>query len=389
MSKKNIVKILIIANIIWGIAVADNGYSSPVINEVAVKTSDESGTQWIELYNPTDTHIRIEGWILKDNNDSHEYVFPGSGIGSKQYLVIKNDESGFNFTLESEDAVRLFDASSNLVDETSWSDGDAPENKSWGRIPDGTGKFKTIDFPIQYMENKDNLPTLADAVLALKIVAGMTVSASAYTDINNDGRTGLEEAVYIIRDLSGIFRVRKPKARTFACCNGYEDTYWDTDYVCRFHYGTIDAEIYVQATPVSCTFCYEQWGTPVYDTEAWISINAKVSKLHAVYDFGHHGNDFIIFKFEGKQFMLDRSSSYSMGWGCSPPDCMKVGDEDGCKRETCSDRPSLPVTCVRVEADGSVPELLDPWEQHEGYDNYPILPCDGDRLCGNKEIVKK
>ncbi|MCP4123209.1 MAG: lamin tail domain-containing protein, partial [Bacteroidetes bacterium] len=375
MNQKNILKfLLVISIIITGIAIADKGYSSLVINEVAVKTSDESGTQWIELYNPTDTDISLKGWILKYNNDSHEYVFPGGGIYSKQYLVIKNDESGFNFTLESEDAVRLFDASSNLVDETAWSDGDAPENKSWGRIPDGTGKFKTLNFPTQEMKNVDNLPTLADAVLALKIVAGMEVSASAYTDINNDGRTGLEEAVYIIRDLSGIFRVRKPQARTFDCSE-WNDTWWDADHVCHFQYGAVDAEIYVQATPVSCNF----FGIPLYDTEAWITVNGKVSRLNAVYDHGgNHNIDSLTFRLEGKQFAFYHSSIRI--WKCSPLDCMQVGDEDGCKRETCSDRPSLPVTCVRVNADGSVPELLDPWEQHEGYDDYPILPCPGDSL---------
>ncbi|MCP4111982.1 MAG: lamin tail domain-containing protein [Desulfobacteraceae bacterium] len=382
MSKKNIVKILIIANIIiLGIAVADKGYSSPVINEVAAKTSDESGTQWIELYNPTDTYIGIGGWILKDNDNSHEYVFPmangASVIGSKQYFVIKNDESGFNFTLESEDAVRLFDASSNLVDETSWSDGDAPENKSWGRIPDGTGKFKTLNFPTQYMKNKD-LPALADAVLALKIIAGMEVSASAYTDINNDGRTGLEEVIYIIRDLSGIFRVRKPQARI--SCPEWDITWWDVDHVCHFQYGALDAEIYVQATPVNCDFLGT---TPLYDTDAWITVNGKVSRLNVVYDHGgNHNNDSITFRLEGKQFTFYHSS-FRHARKCSPFDCMEVGDEDGCKREICSDRPSLPVTCVRVNADGSVPELLDPWEQHEGYDDYPILPCPGDHLCEN------
>ncbi|MCP4111983.1 MAG: hypothetical protein GY749_41720 [Desulfobacteraceae bacterium] len=387
MNQRNILKfLLIISIIITGMAFADKSYSLPVINEVAAKANDENGAtlpDWIELYNPADTSADIGAWILKDSDDTHEYVFPvGTVISSKQYLVVKKDETGFDFGLGSEDSVRFFDNSSNLVDQTAWSDGDAPENKTWGRIPNGSGQFKTLNTPTQGQENADNILTLADAVTGLKIMAGLPVSSDI--DINNDGKTGLREVIYIIRELSGpSFSVRQPQNRTIDCCGDSRD-YWDIDTVCHFQYGSIDAEIYVQATPTTCPYC-PGWGIAAYDTEAWIKRDETISKFDAVYDFGGgHHNDSITFELEGKEFKLYHSS-FGFGWrSCYSPDCMQVGDEDGCQRQACSDRPALPVACMRVQADGTVPELVNPWEE-QGYEDIPALPCLGDSLCQNSE----
>ena len=48
---------------------------------------------------------------------------------------------------------------------------------------------------------------LADAVLALKICAGISVVSSAVSldsDVNGDKRIGLEEAVYTLRKIAGL-----------------------------------------------------------------------------------------------------------------------------------------------------------------------------------------
>ena len=47
-----------------------------VINEINHKSSDDFDTgDWIELYNPNEIEIDISGWVLKDSNDSNEYIF--------------------------------------------------------------------------------------------------------------------------------------------------------------------------------------------------------------------------------------------------------------------------------------------------------------------------
>ena len=48
--------------------------------------------------------------------------------------------------------------------------------------------------------------TLADAVLALQVVAGLEPSAPVYldADVNGDGKIGLDEAIYILQDVAGL-----------------------------------------------------------------------------------------------------------------------------------------------------------------------------------------
>ncbi len=133
-----------------------------VINEVVAKSTDDNDEtlpDWIELFNRGDA-LDIGGFIIKDENDDSIMVFPaGTMIASGGYLVVEKDElgeSGFTFGLGSADSVRLYNSEEELVDETSWNDGEAPENTSWGRIPNGLGVFKTLYTPTKKAENIDN-----------------------------------------------------------------------------------------------------------------------------------------------------------------------------------------------------------------------------------------
>lgn len=54
-------------------------------------------------------------------------------------------------------------------------------------------------------EYREDVATLADAILALKVLAGIGPSHSIeITDINNDGKIGLEEVIYILQKISGL-----------------------------------------------------------------------------------------------------------------------------------------------------------------------------------------
>ena len=105
-----------------------------VINEINYKSSDNFDTgDWVELYNPNQDDIDISGWILKDNNDSNQFIFPsGTSIGGDDYLVIVRNADDFiefypeinsfvgefDFGLSSSgDAVRLFNSDLILQDE--------------------------------------------------------------------------------------------------------------------------------------------------------------------------------------------------------------------------------------------------------------------------------
>jgi len=47
--------------------------------------------------------------------------------------------------------------------------------------------------------NGDNMVTLSDAILALQVSCGMSFSVKAEADVNNDGKIGMSEAIYILQ----------------------------------------------------------------------------------------------------------------------------------------------------------------------------------------------
>jgi len=127
-----------------------------VINEVAAKVVDVDGTtelpDWVELYSPG-VESDISGWVIKDKRDSNSYTFPeGTTVGVDAYFVVDQETVGFGFG--SSDSVRLFDKSGASVDQTSWDDGQAPENKSWARVPNGIGEFQAVDAPTKGENNE-------------------------------------------------------------------------------------------------------------------------------------------------------------------------------------------------------------------------------------------
>ncbi len=122
-----------------------------VINEINYKSSDNFDTgDWVELYNPNQDDIDISEWILKDSNDSNEFIFPnGTIINGDDYLVIVRNAQNFSelypeisyfigefdFGLSaSGDAVRLFDSDMILHDEVFY-ESSAP----WPPLSNGEG----------------------------------------------------------------------------------------------------------------------------------------------------------------------------------------------------------------------------------------------------------
>lgn len=135
-----------------------------VINEVA-PAGDPA--DWVELHNPTQVGADISGWVFKDNDDAHAYQFPaGTVIPANGYKVIERIEpglgEGFDFGLGGADSARLYDATGVLVDETSWLDGAAPPERSWGRIPNASGAFVTLITPTPGAANEPNPTQVCD-----------------------------------------------------------------------------------------------------------------------------------------------------------------------------------------------------------------------------------
>ncbi len=78
-----------------------------VINEINYNSSDEFYTgDWVELYNRSSRIRDLNGWILSDSGDDHEFAFPeGTLLEPDQYLVIVQNDSAF--TSRFQDVTRI------------------------------------------------------------------------------------------------------------------------------------------------------------------------------------------------------------------------------------------------------------------------------------------
>ncbi len=122
-----------------------------VINEINYNAADNFDTgDWIELHNTSESEFDLSGWTMKDDDDTHSFIFPlGTTIAANGFLLLTRDQlrftaefptiepviGDFDFGLSNNgDAVRLYDANETLVDEVYYLP-DAP----WPTLPNGEG----------------------------------------------------------------------------------------------------------------------------------------------------------------------------------------------------------------------------------------------------------
>jgi spore coat protein CotH len=124
------------------VLISHSSTAQVVINELLYHDSATS-LEFVELYNPSQSPVDMSGWVLKDNNDAHQFVFPQhTTISAGGYFIIANDPvlfskafvfppqlTGIDFAFSNEgDSVRLYDASGNIIEALTYDDrGDWPE----------------------------------------------------------------------------------------------------------------------------------------------------------------------------------------------------------------------------------------------------------------------
>ncbi len=124
---------------------------SLVINEINYNSdgSFDPG-DWVEFYNPHPYDLDISGWVFKDEDDLHEYVFPsGTIISAEGYLVLAADTAAFDSLFTDVDnyigpmgyglsgngeLIRLYDDEGTIIDTVLYDDIDP-----WPTEPDGNG----------------------------------------------------------------------------------------------------------------------------------------------------------------------------------------------------------------------------------------------------------
>lgn len=122
-----------------------------VINEI-MYNADETleSDDWVELYNPGSSPVNLAGWILKDEDDEHEFMInEGVVIDANGYIILVKDQTlfetvypnvdnvigeiGFGFSGNS-DQVRLYNTQGTLIDSVLYDD-----ESPWPAEADGTG----------------------------------------------------------------------------------------------------------------------------------------------------------------------------------------------------------------------------------------------------------
>lgn len=146
-----------------------------------------------------------------------------------------------------------------------------------------------------------------------------------------------------------------------------------TDHVCTFKYGAIEGCFYVQASPEKC----EGMKGCTYVTDGfWTSFDDVVAKVDgAIYSWGgNHHNDSVTFTLDGNNFNSYHSTMGFGGRSCQPMDCLQVlgsdmitVQENGCDGLT----RTLPIACVIVNPDGTVPPFPTTFERCLGDPNNP------------------
>ena len=138
------------------------------INEIVAKAVpqtgfNDTGSDWLELYNAGETSIDLQGYRLIDSAkkgfDEALPLPPKTTIEAGGFLVVFFNKEG-NGTpviekgLSKDEAASLFHPTGLLIDRVNWEDGDSPEGASWGRFPDGGGALKTLAKPTPNAPNE-------------------------------------------------------------------------------------------------------------------------------------------------------------------------------------------------------------------------------------------
>ena len=109
-------------------------YPSILINEIYPNPNpeqSESTDEFIELYNPNNTLVDMNGWLIKDSSGK-TFIIKNKSIDPMGYLSFYSSETGISLN-NTGDIVDLYSPNSDLKDQTQ-DYSDAKEGLSWGLV---------------------------------------------------------------------------------------------------------------------------------------------------------------------------------------------------------------------------------------------------------------
>ena len=180
----------------------------------------------------------------------------------------------------------------------------------------------------------------------------------------------------ILADPSKIFELRVPKRDAYTCEEKgdwgdrvFTETFPQNDFVCTYDYDGEKGFLYVQLSPISCSFGLSL--TPNYDVDkAELYVNGKFVDISDVkYEWGgNHHVQKLWFTYKGKVFRYGQSSLGFGGRPCQGMDCLNVFESD---RKTyvvngCDEQRAIPIVCNGVNEENPVFDFTDTFKVCDG-----------------------
>ena len=143
---------------------ATSASAQVVVNEVMPNPAgSDSANEWLELYNTSVLNIDLNGYILKDALGATliidmDHVDSSTQIGGNGFLIVRRN-GNTTFSLNNDqDTINLYKTDSVTL-EDSFAYTGSTEEKTWGRIPDGSTIFSDILNPTPGQSNQGSTPT--------------------------------------------------------------------------------------------------------------------------------------------------------------------------------------------------------------------------------------
>lgn len=114
-----------------------------VINEVAPAGVPDS---WFEIYNSSGRALDLSGVTFSDDLavvDKRRFA-AGTLLAAGRYLVVIVSDEAVGFKLGGDEALVLAGPGRVVIDSVDWGEGDAPDERTWGRWPDGSGELQQL-----------------------------------------------------------------------------------------------------------------------------------------------------------------------------------------------------------------------------------------------------
>ncbi|KPJ85230.1 hypothetical protein AMJ57_03910 [Parcubacteria bacterium SG8_24] len=152
---------------------------APLISELLPNPDGPDTEEWIELANPYEVTLSLDGWSVDDAaGGSAPYVFPaGTSMGASSFLLLTRQVSKIYLNNDA-DEVRLVSPDGSIMETASYAD--APSGQAWVRVGD---RWSWSDAPTPGSLNDPGTPSDPDGDPTSESLTAVTDLSDAAPDV--------------------------------------------------------------------------------------------------------------------------------------------------------------------------------------------------------------